>query len=558
VETTSRSRSVRRPAIVAVAGVLAVVALVFVTVGRGGGPPVIHLGADAAGTTEAAMDAASTQDLRMAYGVEYDFVLTDGARFGAGEATAWQLEPPADPEGALGALAARLGVEGEPTPTPYGDGSLFVGPQDGSGNALWFGPMGDWSFNGPVEPIVDCAAPTPRELDQLRDQEAADRAEAEDPAAEPGTEPDPGVEPEVQAELEPSIEPAPDVHLEEEGAGVEGWPGPEACEPPPPPAGVPDADEARRAAEAFFADLDLAVAPRITEVSADEWGAWVSATLPVAGQDTDVFFSVGFGAEGALTNAYGTLARPVEVGAYPTVDADTAVARLASQHSWSGGTVEPLVDLPAAEEDATVRDEGAPVQELDPDTVVDPVPDEGTVSILPAPGDPGEVEQITVTLVGVETRLVLVQDTEQRRWLLPGVRFTDTDGGVWEVLVVADEYLDTETTEEPAVPEPGIPEPEPGVPEPEPVDPDEPTEAPVPAPAPDEPPVEPDPSLAQAAAERSIGLEEADAVVFLEEQGLVARVVARDGEAFAVTDDYRTDRVNLEIADGIVTQAGVG
>jgi hypothetical protein len=558
VETTSRGRSVRRPAIVAVAGVLAVVALVFATVGRGGGPPVIHLGAEAAGATEAAMDAATTQDLRMAYGVEYDFVLTDGARFGAGEATAWRLEPPADPDGALGALAARLGVEGEPTPTPYGDGSLFVGPQDGSGNALWFGPMGDWSFSGPAEPIEPCGELTPRELDQLRDQEAADRAEAGDPAAEPGTEPDPGAEPEVLAELEPSIEPAPDVHLEEDGAGVEGWPGPEACEPPPPPTGVPDAVEARRAAEAFFADLDLAVPPRITEVSADEWGAWVSATLPVAGQDTDVFFSVGFGAEGALTNAYGTLARPVEVGAYPTVDADTAVGRLASQHSWSGAAVEPLIDLPAAEEEATVRDGGVPEQELDPDAVVDAVPDEGEVTILPAPGGPGEVEHVTVTLVGVETRLVLVQDTEQHRWLLPGVRFTDTVGGSWEVLVVADEYLDTEVAEEPAVPEPGVPEPV--VPEPEPVDPDEPTEAPVPAPGPDEPapPVEPDPSAAQAAAERSIGLEEGDAVAFLEEQGLVARIVSRDGEPFAVTDDLRTDRVNLHVADGVVTHADAG
>jgi hypothetical protein len=38
----------------------------------------------------------------------------------------------------------------------------------------------------------------------------------------------------------------------------------------------------------------------------------------------------------------------------------------------------------------------------------------------------------------------------------------------------------------------------------------------------------------------------------------VFRVVSRDGEAYPVTADYRQDRVNADIVDGVVTKITVG
>lgn len=55
-----------------------------------------------------------------------------------------------------------------------------------------------------------------------------------------------------------------------------------------------------------------------------------------------------------------------------------------------------------------------------------------------------------------------------------------------------------------------------------------------------------------------IGLTEAAAVDEAESGGWVARVVARDGEYYPVTKDYRLTRVNLIVDGGIVTSVSVG
>ena len=54
------------------------------------------------------------------------------------------------------------------------------------------------------------------------------------------------------------------------------------------------------------------------------------------------------------------------------------------------------------------------------------------------------------------------------------------------------------------------------------------------------------------------GLAEADAEALARDRGYVVRVVARDGEWFQVTADYRYDRINFVIENGIVVQASIG
>ena len=55
-----------------------------------------------------------------------------------------------------------------------------------------------------------------------------------------------------------------------------------------------------------------------------------------------------------------------------------------------------------------------------------------------------------------------------------------------------------------------------------------------------------------------IGMSESEAIAAIEAEGYVARVVARDGEYFMVTEDYSVTRINLVVVDDTVTEATVG
>ena len=74
--------------------------------------------------------------------------------------------------------------------------------------------------------------------------------------------------------------------------------------------------------------------------------------------------------------------------------------------------------------------------------------------------------------------------------------------------------------------------------------------------------VELDPSdTAIAVAAEVIGMSEAEAIVTIAEissEALTSRIVRRDEESFMITMDYRLDRINLQIDDGIVTTTYVG
>lgn len=490
--------------------VAATIALLVASLLRGaGGPPVIRV-ADSgtndramSGEAAPAMDGDLTGDLMWYPWVE--FVLADGARFGAGEATGWRMDAPDGLRAAATRLAEHFGVDtSSMREAPYG-GEWMAGPEDGSAPSLWMEASGSWHVSDPTgQPMVRCIEAEPHEGDASLPPDDLDRApeDSSTGADGEGSDGDAG----GTADSEASDGVAPD----------RGFVTVDACEPVEPPANVPTEAEARDLATALFADLGLFATPRIEYVHADEWGAWVEAALPIDGMATDIRASVGFGAEGRVTWASGTLARAVDVGQYPTVDAEAAVARLQNQ-SGHGGGVMPLPAMDAAEAgDAPVSDRDDAGSTGDAIAPADPMP-------RPAPDDM-EVRQ--VTLVAFEPTLLVTWDADGTWWLLPGVRFTDADGGIWQVLIVADEYLDMGHDA---------------------VDPSTAPEEPAPVPEPLPP--------ADEAAQSVIGIAEADATDRLVAMGYEVRVVARDGESFAVTDDHRTDRVNLEIKDGIVAHA---
>jgi hypothetical protein len=59
-------------------------------------------------------------------------------------------------------------------------------------------------------------------------------------------------------------------------------------------------------------------------------------------------------------------------------------------------------------------------------------------------------------------------------------------------------------------------------------------------------------------AQQLVGFDEKAAETCVENAGLVWRVIARDGEYFAVTADYSPQRINAAIDRSVVTEISVG
>ena len=54
------------------------------------------------------------------------------------------------------------------------------------------------------------------------------------------------------------------------------------------------------------------------------------------------------------------------------------------------------------------------------------------------------------------------------------------------------------------------------------------------------------------------GLSEADATAAAAQKGFTVRIIARDGEWYPVTKDYRLDRINFVVVSGVVVDATIG
>jgi hypothetical protein len=66
---------------------------------------------------------------------------------------------------------------------------------------------------------------------------------------------------------------------------------------------------------------------------------------------------------------------------------------------------------------------------------------------------------------------------------------------------------------------------------------------------------------AQAVAAEVIGMTEAEAISTIESvssEELTYRVTRRDDESYPMTKDYRLNRINLEIDNGLVTKTSIG
>lgn len=315
----------------------------------------------------------------------------------------------------------------------------------------------------------------------------------------------------------------------------------EICAEPAAPENVPTKTEAKVLFLATVAALGVNNDALILDSYANEWGANVTGYLKIDGVRSSLTWSIGYGANAEITWASGVLADVQKGASYPRIGTTAALERLNNQQSDMWG--EPMVrgafadDAVAATEPAT----SDMVAETYPVTDA-PAPKTYPVTDAPAP----EIQEVSI--IGVEEELVTLYGADGSIYLAPGYTFIAAEeygyAGRYTVSALPDEYMQVSDAVD-AAPATDVPVPDTAV-----VSTDV---EPVGGPA-----IEPDMSVAQDVADTVLGMSEVEATKTAEAKGLTVRVGSRDGEDFALTMDYRIDRVTLTVVAGVVTAAAVG
>lgn len=482
-------------------------------------PAVIHIGAvGSAGGAKIAAGASESADSMMMPFQDITYVY-DGSYPDLGtSAPAWMLPgSPTVDQARVAQLAKLLGVEGEVRAlTPEMGGGWMVGAEDYSTSNLTVAADGmmSWWFN--PAPIV-----------------------ATTPAVEcvyGGTEP--AVAPDATGDTESTDQidtPAATMPLP-------------LCEEPTPPVGVPTKDAALASAKTLFADMGYDVSQLEFDTYADEWGANVTGFVMLGGFRSPITVSVGYGENGAVTWASGSLATPQEAGEYPLVNGEAALQRLNDQDGmWAMYGSPGMMAKGGAALDATTAIATREVsQGSGTDAVAEtvaPAPDDAVTSpgvvIDPMPVDSlPPMEPVTVHLNAMKLDLTMVWAEDGTIWLLPAYTFTAVDegdfaGGQYTIIAVDDAFIDTP---DPMPTETVVPD----------------TAAPVETIAPADT-VAPSPELTVDQVDGLVGLSLDEATKVAEENGWTVRVAVLDGEVQAGTMDLQPNRVNVAVEAGVVT-----
>jgi hypothetical protein len=292
-----------------------------------------------------------------------------------------------------------------------------------------------------------------------------------------------------------------------------------SCTPSPAAVDLLDTDGALAAARQRITASGFDPDDFTMTATVDAWAATVNATREIDGLNTDITWSMTFGSHGALVRASGSLTDPAPAADYPLVDLAAALERL----------------------------NDAPVALLAPAGCGQVGAPEKTDISVACP------EPTTMTVTSVQLSLSSVWTGDGRVWLAPSFRFRTEAGDEVSVVAVTDEYfrqIDGAATSDPAQPGGstgsgssgggstggGSVEPAPPL----------------------EPPKDGVVTVSPEEAQALVGLAEDEAAKVAAERGWVVRVTVRDGEAFAVTEDYRLDRVNFTIESGVVAAVTVG
>jgi hypothetical protein len=263
----------------------------------------------------------------------------------------------------------------------------------------------------------------------------------------------------------------------------------------------PDAENLPTDSEARAKTLELlGDGFRVNNVMRSAWDVTVDGTYLVNGKDTSYWGLVGFADQGRISSASGLIGEASNVGKYKTISASEALPRLNSGIFMAYDNVRAATDEACSSE--------APCT-------------------------------TTITFTSVRRTYTQLYDSSNTVWIVPAYEYSDASGSTWTAMALDDSYLekavasiDTDTVPAPVEP--------------------------MPLPLPGDNgggSIEPVPTIATSA---PIGLSELEAIKLIESEGFTARVIARDGESLPATKDYRLDRVNISIENGVVVSAELG
>jgi hypothetical protein len=550
------------------------------TTSPGAAPAIIHIGQQkSAGSQTSAAGGAPVAEgavdrMMPILGAHFLF---DGSAVDLGATgPSWTLPAGAKVDTArVAALAKALGVVGEVRQMPADQGGgWMVGPADYSAPTVTVANDGmlNWWYNGTNTAVagVGCA-------------EAGSKGVAVSP-------------PDSVVASQP-VAPVP--------------PGTDPCSIPAPPANVPTKTEAMAKATALFTALGYDPAVYDLQAYADQWSASVNGSLRLDGHLTQLSLSVGYGAEGAVQWASGTLAAPVAGDEYPLVSVSDAVARLndptgrwlwfgSGMYATRGGVaVDTAGGASTGRGSSDASTSNTPVAGSavagSSGSAVAPSPVSSPPGALPAPAcdptptvadclppdavppDTVPVQPVDVHLTAVRLGLTSVWADDGTVWMLPAYVFSSADGGEYTVVAVQESFLDIPTaTTVPPVTAPVGSTPVPvttlttdpntsvvvvstattAVPV---TDPGRPITTMGTNPNNTEPtgtgggtaPSLP-PPVSFDDAKQLAGMTVDQATVLAGQKGWSIRVSTLDGVPQAVTDDYRPDRVNVSVKDGMV------
>ncbi|MGZ6950035.1 MAG: hypothetical protein ACXVJY_18345 [Ilumatobacteraceae bacterium] len=439
-------------------------------------PKVIQLAGSQGGTSAERAPAAAmpsggaTADSKMAVFGATKFVYDGQLPALDGAAASWFFAAGQNPDPQrIAKLAASLGVQGDVRSLPQDQGGGWaVGPEDYSGPVLTVGADGMlswWLSSAQTAVTSGCAIAAGGTAPDAGSGAAnstggavvAPPSETAPAATAPAADVPVPVPVPVPAPV-PTTVSVPD------------------CPAPQPPAGVPTKDEALAKAKQLFASWGYDVnSYQFDDPYADEWNASVNASLVVGGMKAPITLSVGFGGNGVVTYAAGTLAVPQQGADYPTVGAAKGLERLKTQQfqylgvGGGGGVMKAATDQVAPQTTVAGTTGAAPstagaapaiVPVCQPDTSVAKPLTDSTIAVdtnatPPAIVDcvPINPEPITVTLNSVKRDLSMVWDTDGTIWLLPAYTFGSADGGAYTVIAVDDSFIQAPAPE-PATTEP--------------------------------------------------------------------------------------------------------
>ena len=413
-------------------------------------PQVIQLASGQSGTGGAAPLAADSAadvstESKIAFMGSTKFVFDGQLPALDGAAGSWFFAPDQKPDvDRIAKLAAALGVQGDVrTLSADQGGGWAVGPEDYSAPVLTVGSDGmlSWYLSAGQSAVTSVGCVSVAGI-------------ATEPAlGAPGVVGAVAPAETLPADAVPANPaPAPDVVAPDVVAPD--------CQAPNPPVGVPTKDEALATAKQMFADWGYDVGSyQFDDAYADEWGASVNASLLIEGLKAPIMLSVGFGENGIVTYASGSLATPQRGADYPTIGAAAGLERLNAQNQFVGGLdrgtgLMKATDNVAAADAPLLPDTVNGIAPVIEPTIVPCEPEAATVDCAATP-----IDAITVTLNSVKPDLTMVWAADNTIWLLPAYTFGSVDGGLYTVNAVQNAFLH-QADPAPASTEPVI---EPGV-----------------------------------------------------------------------------------------------